>query len=60
MAPLGRTSYLAWPAGPVVGNYAVSAVGAGPTFDGGTHGAMDGVTWESTCGQDPVVCVASN
>jgi prepilin-type N-terminal cleavage/methylation domain-containing protein len=46
----------AWPSGPVTGTYAVSTVGAGATFDGGTGGSMDKLTWEATCGADPPSC----
>ena len=45
----GTTAYLAWPTGPVAGNYAVSTVGATATFDGGSKGAMDSTGWQTTC-----------
>ncbi|MHB8636278.1 MAG: type IV pilin protein [Fimbriimonadaceae bacterium] len=52
----GTTAYLAWPTGPVAGNYAVTAVGTNATFDGGSKGAMDAPTWEATCTADPSTC----
>lgn len=52
----GTTSYLAWPTGPVGGTYAVSTVGVAATFDGGSDGAMNGITWDATCSADPPSC----
>ncbi len=47
----GSMNYLKWPVGPVVGTYAVSDVGTHATFDGGSAGALDVLTWDSaTCG----------
>jgi len=52
----GTTAYLAWPNGPVAGTYAVSTVGANATFNGGSKGAMDAPTWQTTCTADPSTC----
>ena len=46
----------AWPQGPVAGTYLVATVGALATFDGGSGGAKDGPTWETTCSADPSSC----
>ena len=52
----GGSSYLTWPSGPVTGTYTVTTVDANATFDGGTFGAMDWVTWQTTCNTDPLSC----
>lgn len=52
----GGSSYLAWPTGPMAGTYSVTTTSANATFDGGTLGAMDAKTWQTTCTPDPGVC----
>lgn len=52
----GGSAYVAWPKGPMPGTYGVTVTGANATFDGGSLGAADATTWQTSCGTDPLAC----
>lgn len=53
----GGSAYLAWPSGPVRGNFRVSRFCESATFDGGKLGMrLDAEQWRTICAKQPDSC----